>query len=172
MATRKSASKTSARAGLNIRFDSKSTKKTGKQVEKTLKHTNKNVLIALLVLVLLGALIGVGLCWYLSRNDKFEIIGRDEITLTLGESYLNEGVAVVSFGRDMSAKVEIDTNLNRGANGEFSSDEIGTFYIVYKVNCLKYGSIFKVQKIRLITFVEPSESEEMLPNESQGGENV
>ena len=56
----------------------------------------------------------------------------------------------------MSDKVYIETNLKQYPDGNYYADEIGTYYIIYKVDDIKYGKIFTVQRIRLITFVEPT----------------
>lgn len=140
---------------------SRSTKSTARKVKKI---EIKALLIFLLV-ILFGGVIGAGVCWYVCRDDCFTIIGNEEITLTLKEddeligprnSYRDDGVNVISFGRDVSDKVYIETNLKQYPDGNYYADEIGTYYIIYKVDDIKYGKIFTVQRIRLITFVEPT----------------
>ena len=91
------------------------------------------------------------------KNDTFELIGKDEITLTLNDKYTNQGVKAISFGKDISAEILIETNLLTDENGDYYAEDIGTYYIKYYSKDVKYGTIFKVEKIRLITFVEPSE---------------
>lgn len=127
----------------------------------------KAILIVLLVTIV-GITIGGSVCYFMCRDDYFTIIGQDEITLTLraeGEeinsrnSYIDEGVEVVSFGRDVSDKVYIETDLKKNEDGSYTADEIGTYYIIYKVDDIKYGKLFTVQRIRLITFVESAESD-------------
>jgi hypothetical protein len=122
----------------------------------------KAIFIILLVTIV-GAGFGVGACWFVSRNDCFEIIGKDEITLTLRNedeevgldyAYYDEGVKIVPFGRDISKNATIETNLKKNADGSYTADEIGTYYMIYRVDDIKYGKIFTVQRIRLITFVE------------------
>ena len=63
-----------------------------------------------------------------------------------------------------SKNVIIETNLIKNPDGTYTSNEEGTYYIAYTVNNFKYGTLFKIQKIRLITFVEATEEGEM-----QGG---
>ena len=126
----------------------------------------KAVLIILLVTIIGGA-IGVGACWFVCRDDCFTIIGKDEFTLPMttlenvnGEfvevptSYVDEGVKIVSFGRDISDEVYIETDLKQNPDGSYYADEVGTYYMIYKTNDIKYGKIFTVERIRLITFVE------------------
>ncbi len=161
MATRKNASKTSSRAKININIDEKSVSKTSKKAKSASKSLGKNMLVLVIVFLIIGLLLGVGASFYLTRSDCFEIIGQDELSLTLGENYVDEGCKVISFGRDISNEIEIETDLIVNADGSLTGDEIKTYYILYKSNDIKYGKIFTVTKIRLITFVEPSVEEEM-----------
>ena len=59
----------------------------------------------------------------------------------------------------MKSEEQIETNLKKDKNGKYFAETEGTYYITYKVNNIKYGSIFKVQKIRLIHYVESTEAE-------------
>ena len=141
-------------------------KKNNKQVNKKIKKLGFKAIIILLLVTLIGGGIGLGTCWFLSRNDCFQLIGMEEITLTLkdenslefgdGNLYYDEGVKIVSFGRDISKDVYIETDLKQHTDGGYYADEVGTYYMIYKVNDIKYGKIFTIQRIRLITFVESS----------------
>lgn len=137
--------------------------KSRRPTSRKIKSLGFKAILIILLVTIIGGAIGVGACWIISRDDCFTIIGNDEITLTLraeGEdininnSYYDEGVKVVSFGRDVSDKVSITTDLKQNQDGSYYADEIGTYYIIYKVDDIKYGKIFTVQRIRLITFVE------------------
>ena len=160
MATKKSASKTSSRAKLNLPIfgSSKTNKKQEKQLEKTIKKSSPKVLIASLLLLIVGFAIGIGAFFLVCKNDTFEIIGSDEITLTLDEEYIENGAKIIEFSKDISNEAVIETNMN--LNEENKSNEIGTFYVKYSINSLKYGKIFKIEKIKLVTFVEASEGGE------------
>ena len=94
---------------------------------------------------------------FATRNDCFEIIGEEKIELSIGETYLDQGVKVISFGKDCQDKVNVETNLKKTAD---YADQAGIYYITYTVDNIKYGSIFKIQKIRLISFSEASEGVE------------
>ena len=160
MATKKSASKTSSRASLNLPIfsNNKHSKKQEKQIEKTIKKSSPKVLIASLLLVIVGFTLGLGAYFLVCKNDTFEIVGSDEITLTLDEEYIESGAKIIEFGKDISSQVVIETNMN--LNEENKSNEIGTFYVKYSVDSIKYGKIFKINKIKLVTFVEASEGGE------------
>lgn len=158
MATRKNARKTSSRAKSNLDVSVQIDKKSQREAQTTLKNTSIKVLLFGVLFLLVGALLGVGVCWLVCRNDCFEIVGNDEIELTLDEKYEDLGVKVVAFGRRLkSDEIVVETNLKIDADGKFYADAVGTFYIKYSTENFKYGKLFKVEKVRLVTFVEPSE---------------
>lgn len=165
----KEAKKVQTKAKINWGWDApedrngKASRSAKKKANKTIKKLGFKAILIVLLVTIIGGAIGTGVCWFLTRDDCFTIIGKDEITLTLrgdGEeinsfnSYYDESVKVVSFGRNVSDKVYIETNLKQNDDGSYYADEIGTYYIIYKVDDIKYGKIFTVQRIRLITFVE------------------
>ncbi len=164
MAKKKTANKVRKKAEINLDLDvSKSSKKTA---NKNLKKLGAGGIVAVVFMLIIGVVAGVFSLKYVTRNDCFDLIGMDELTLTLEENYIDEGIHAISFGRDVSNKVYIETNLKVRENGEFYADEVGTYYIVYKVDDFKYDSIFKIQRVRLITFVETSE--DIIENEAGG----
>lgn len=145
----------------------KASRSTNKQTKRKLKKLGFRAILIILLVTLIGACIGAGACWFVCRNDCFDIIGKDEITLeitinqkqgnemiTVPNKYVDDGVRVVSFGRDVSDKVQVETNLKQNTDGSYYADEVGTYHIIYKVDDIKYGKIFTIQRIRLITFVE------------------
>ncbi len=140
-------------------------KKSSRAKSKTKKLGLKAMLIILLVTIIGGA-IGVGACYFVCRDDCFTIIGEEQIervlvadgkTATSENIYVDEGVKIVSFGRDISDKVEIETDLTVLPDGTYTASEPRTYYIKYKVDDIKYGKIFTVERVRLIDFVESSE---------------
>lgn len=169
MASRKTASKTSKKATVDLSFksDNKSSKRNNKKIAKQLKKLSFGAMaIALLILVVgvLGGFFGVK---FLVRNDCFELNGKDEITLQIGETYSDEGAKVIAFGKNDENKLTIKTNLKQNTDGTYYAEEEGTYYITYSVDNFKYGTLFKIQKVRLITFVEATEQEEI--ESAQGG---
>ena len=144
--------------------------KSNRSTARKIKNLGFKAILIILLVTIIGGAIGAGVCWFITRDDCFEIIGKEEITLTLKEegeefgqynSYIDEGVKVVSFGRDVSDKVYIETDLKKSEDGTYYADEIGTYYIIYKVDDIKYGKIFTVKRIRLITFVESTPDNEV-----------
>lgn len=161
MATRKTASKISSKASLSIDIDEKSTGRAGKKITKKVKKLSPAVLLVVVIMMAIGAVGGYFGLSFVTKNDCFDIIGKDEITLTIGEKYADQGCKVIAFGKDDSGMLKTETNLTIDDNGEYYALQEGTYYITYTVDNLKYGSLFKIQKIRLISFVEPTEPDEI-----------
>lgn len=159
MANKKSTSKVSKKVEVDINLN-KPSKKTTNKAKKKIKKLSTGTLCLAIFLLAVGVVGGFFGIKYLSRNDCFTIVGQDEIFLTLDEDYQDEGVKIVAFGFDDSNKAKVETNL-KTRDGKYYADSEGTYYIKYTVSDIKYGSIFKVQKIRLVHVVEPTESEEV-----------
>lgn len=167
MATKKTTSKVSRKATLDININlNKSKNKKSKKQFKKLKPATILLIVAFFALGAVCGFFGVRL---LTRNDCFTILGQDEITLQLNETYKDEGVKVVAFNKDVSKDIVIETNLLKDENGNYYAEEEATYYIIYTSKSFKYSSLFKIKKIRLVTFVEPTEESEIVNN--QGGSN-
>lgn len=160
----KKVSKQSKQAQLNINFEIDG--KQANKAKKSLKRTPMQTLIVAVVVLLVGALVGAGATYLLTRNDCFELVGEEEIECVAGETFADEGVKIVAFNKDESKNVKIETDLLRDENGLFYSDEIGTHYIIYTTNNFKYGKLFKIKKIRLVHIVE--ESDDDIPEVTNG----
>lgn len=169
MATRKTASKTSKKATLDFDFkEEKPNKRKQNKAKKQLKKLSIGaILIAVLVLAV-GAVGGFFSVKLMTKKDCFTLNGKDEITLQLNESYKDEGAKVIAFGKNDESKVKVETNLTKNDDGTYSAKEEGTYYMIYTVDNFKYGTLFKIQKIRLITFVEATEQDE-IDSANQGG---
>ena len=165
MATRKTVNKQSKKVSADIEFNQPN-KSTKRKLKKQAKKLTAGTIFVIIILLAVGAVGGFFGCKVLTKNDCFELIGNDEITKTLNEGYEDDGVKIIAFGKDDSSKVKITTNLKQKEDGKYYAETEGTYYITYTVDNLKYGTIFKIQKIRLITFVEPSEG-----MSSEGGSN-
>ena len=128
------------------------------------KVTAKVIIIAIAALILMGA-IGFCVCFFAGKNDYFEINGNDELTFQIGESYHDEGVSIKEFGLNMSGLASVKTNLKKNEQGDYYADEIGTYYIAYTAKTIKMGWVYNIQKVRLITFVEAGDSDEITEEE-------
>ena len=163
MAIKKTARKSSHKATINYsQIDENTEKKISKNSKKVINKAKKRkpitfVLIA--VFFIIGICGGYAIFAITSKNDCFELIGEERVVLTLEEKYVNEGVKIIEFGKDISEKAEYETNL-KVIDGNFYSEEVGDFYIKYSVNSIKFGKIFKIEKVRIVSFVEASEGGE------------
>ena len=103
--------------------------------------------------------VGVAVCFAVNKNDVFEMNGNEYVTLETGEGYVDEGVTAVEFGRNISDKVQVETEM-RYENGKYYAKDGETdYYMIYTVNTLKFGKIYPVKKIRIITFTLPTEQD-------------
>lgn len=152
----------------------KNTKKNQRKIKSAVKGINW--FVVLLVLVLSIAL-GAGAFFIVSKDDCFTLNGAQEITVEMNLSedesefygtYVDtDKVKVIEFGKDISNKVTVETDMTVNTDGSYSVTDVGTYYIKYKVDSIKYGKIFTIEKIRLINFIEPEVSEE---KEQVGGQ--
>ena len=159
MAEKGSLSKKSERAKLNISTgNGKSSSSAKKELKNTLKNFGIIGGIILVVVLAGGVLLGSIVGYFVSRNDCFDMIGPDEVELTIGDVYTDPGVKIVEFGKDISDQVVRTGSFMELENG--TSMEEGSFYIEYSVPSTKYSDVWTVHKIRIITFIAPSESDD------------
>lgn len=128
-------------------------------VKAAKKMSGKSIAVIFICFILALA-IGVGVCFFLGRNDKFDMLGAEQIYLAVNEKYSDEGVDIKEFGINLSKKAIVDTDLKSDGNGNYYADSAGDYYIAYTVKSLKFGLIYPVQKIRLISVIGESEGGE------------
>ena len=128
-------------------------------VKAAKKMSGKSIAVVFICFILALA-IGAGVCFFLGRNDKFDIVGNEQISINVNEKYADEGVDIREFGINLSKKAIIDTDLKTDGNGNYYAEEAGDYYIAYTVKSLKFGLIYPVQKIRLISVIGESEGGE------------
>lgn len=115
---------------------------TYKKVEKAVKNTSPKIIAVTLIFLVLGLILGVGSCYFLTKNDKFEIIGEKDITLNVGDSYVESGAKVIAFGKDLSNQIEIESDVNTSV--------AGIYVVKYKVNNFKYKDIVRVRYVTVL----------------------
>ena len=126
---------------------------------KAAKKTHPKTVAIVIISFILALAVGVGVCFAVNKNDVFEMNGSEYVILEAGEGYADEGVTVVEFVRDISDKVQVETTM-RYENGKYYAKDGETdYYMVYTVNTLKFGKIYPVKKIRIITFALPTEQD-------------
>lgn len=123
-------------------------------VTKQIKKLPLKSKICIVLLFIIGVLIGLGSCYLICRNDQFEIIGQKNITLSIGETYTDEGVKVIGFGKDMSSSVTIEVYKN-GAKISNNSTNLDTseeciYQIMYKLNNFRFRDVQIIRTINVI----------------------
>ncbi len=144
---------------LKNKVQKKAKSKVKRKVKSKAKSKAKKIhpatyIIALLCLALgIGA--GAGACALVCKDDCFKLKGKKSYTVSVGTPlvYGDEGVKIVSFGGDISDRVEIETNLTETVDGRYTADtsQTGEYYIIYTVDSVKYG---KIQRVRTISVTE------------------
>ena len=122
-----------------------------RKAKKKVKRLHPATFAVCFLCLLLGVAIGA-VCYNLvSRDDCFELRGKSVYELEVGTpfSYRDEGVSAISFGADISDKVEVQTNMMRNTDGTYTADtsEQGEYYMIYTVDSPKYEGVQKVRKI-------------------------
>lgn len=120
------------------------------------KAGGKTILTAFICFILALAL-GAGICFFLGRNDKFDLLGEDHIYLQINEKYSDSGVDIREFGLNFSNKAVIETDLETDSDGNYYAENSGDYYISYTVKSLKFGLVYPVRKIRLVSVIGESE---------------
>ncbi|RXZ57865.1 DUF5011 domain-containing protein [Candidatus Borkfalkia ceftriaxoniphila] len=123
---------------LEVRMAKKS--KAQKQVEKTVKKTHKATVVLAVLFLLIGIAAGVGASWFLTKDDTFELNGEKVIRLTVGDTYEEQGAKAISFGKDISSKVQIS-----GDKPDLAV--AGEYQIVYKVDDFRYKDYQLVRRV-------------------------
>lgn len=128
-------------------------RKTKRTAKKKIKRIHPLSFVVWILALAMGIGAGVGTCAFICRNDGFEIIGKREITVQTQEGkvyeYTDKGAQVISFGKDISDRVKVDTNMTELDDGLYSFDasKEGFYYIVYTVDDVRFGDIRRVRTI-------------------------
>ena len=123
----------------------------GKYAKKSVKKAHRGIVAIGLIFLLIGFAVGYFGAEYLSENDHFTLRGEKDILVEQGSLFLyqEEGVEIVSLGRDISNEVSIDTDIPIDANGNYQIDTsvAKTYIITYTVDDIKYGNIKRIRTI-------------------------
>lgn len=123
-----------------------------KSAQKLAKKKRSALCWIALIFLAIGFAVGYFSAEYLCSNDCFFINGDSHITVQKGTDYTyqDEGATVISFGRDLSTEISIDTDLTPTENGTYLIDTSTeqTFTITYTVDDLRFRG---VKKVRFIT---------------------
>ena len=127
------------------------TKYEQKKILKTARKISPVTIVLLIAFFAFGLLTGFLAMGQVCKNDTIEVLGQKAITYQVGTgttTYTEEGIKAVAFGEDISASVEIDSNLpNQNGIYEIDLTEEGEYYIKYTFNHLKFGTVIKYRTI-------------------------
>lgn len=144
-----------------------STKTTG--IEKQIKKLPIISKICIVILFLVGVAISIGICFFVCKNDQFEIIGKKNITINVNETYTDLGVTAIGFRIDMRGQVvtevykdgeKIDADLS---NLDTSEDCV--YQIVYKLSNFRFRDARIVRIVNVVTPVEEKPEQSYTPDE-------
>lgn len=127
---------------------------------KIAKRAGGKAIATWLICFIVAIIIGASVCFFVGKNDRFDLTGDDMISISLGETYSDQGVEIVEFGIDLSKFAVVETDLSKNENGEYFASAPGDYYISYTVKSLKFGFIYPIQKIRLVSVIGASEGGE------------
>ena len=125
-------------------------KKARSYAKKRARRANRLTSFICLLALIGGAVFGVYAYEYVCQDDCFVLVGQKEYTVELNSSdfnYLEDGVKIVEFGRDISSSVVSETNMTDLGGGRYTADTTvpGRYYIKYTVNSPKYGNVTKIR---------------------------
>ena len=105
-----------------------------------------------ILFLILGIVGGYFLSQAICEKDQFRLLGDDEIIVSVGEDFVYEddGVRLISFGKDLSSRVTVTTDMEEIDDTTFTCDTSreGRYHIKYTVDEGRYR---KVCRIRTIT---------------------
>ena len=140
---------------LDKKTKNKIKRKTTKEIKSVSKRISLGGWIAIAITLGVAVVSGVLVGKLITKNDCFVLAGQKDYILEVGESgstytYTEEGFKVVSFGKDLSDRVTIKTNMTKNIDGSYTIDtsEEGDYYLIYEVDSLKYG---KIKRVRTFT---------------------
>ena len=130
-------------------------RKTKRTAKKKLRRIHPLSFVVWILAIAIGIGAGAGACAFICRNDGFELVGKSALTVQKVEEsgklyeYTDKGVKIVSFGKDISDKVKIETNMEEVDDGVYAFDasEENVYYIVYTVDDARFGEIRRVRTI-------------------------
>ncbi|MBO7250961.1 MAG: hypothetical protein J6V42_06780 [Clostridia bacterium] len=132
---------------------SKVKRKVKSKAKSKVKRIHPMTFVICFLALLLGVGAGIGAYTLISADDCFKLKGDEAYTFKVGadiSKYTDEGVKIISFGKDISSEVEVKTNLSEIDDGVYAIDtsEPGEYYMIYTVDDAKFG---KIQRVRTIS---------------------
>ena len=135
-----------------------------RQLKRGLKKIHPATKAIAILFLVIGIAAGALFSLYTFQNDRFLLKGESSFSIDVGETYTytEQGVDAVCFGRDVSDRLTVQTDLQKDANGNYiiPTDKAGVYTITYTVDCLKFGEKSPngvIKRIRVFTVNEVEE---------------
>ena len=148
-------------------------KKAKRRVRRWVKNLHPVIKVLCVVCLLVGIACGAAYCLITFPNDRFVLKGSTQFSIDVGAEgstylYEEEGLEAVCFGRDVSGKLYIETELQQNADGKYiiPTDKEGVYTITYTVDAFKFGEKGPNGVIKRIRVFTVSAGEE----DGRGGE--
>ena len=117
----------------------------GGSMGKKYKRKVSNIFI---VFFLVGILFGIGASYLITRNDCFILNGSKEIVLDINDTYSDQGVKVITFGKDMSNNVNVIIyNENDEEVDKIDTSSNNEYTIIYTVDSLKWENYKLIRRV-------------------------
>lgn len=110
-----------------------------KKIKQHLSKISSTVKILCCFLFIFGICVGIFTTYFITKNDVFEIIGNTEIILNVGDDYVEQGVKIIAFGKDISDQVKI-----KGTVNTLIADD---YVIEYSVDNFRFRNYILYKKI-------------------------
>ena len=110
-------------------------KSTQRKIVRTIKRSNKALLICSILFLIIGAGLGYYSVTTFTQNDTFEIIGEQTITLNIGDTYSDQGAKAIEFNKDISSMI-----VTEGID-DVDTSKRGVYTITYTLNSTRYKMI-------------------------------
>lgn len=126
------------------------------KAKRAIKKTHKAYIVIIVLMLAAGFAAGYFGVQSVVGGDTFALNGEKEVSVNAGEtiSYSDEGIKYISIGTDLSDKVEIRTNMQKGEDGKYTATaEVGTeYYIIYtakegRCEGMTLYRVFKVKEV-------------------------
>ena len=129
------------------------------QAEKSVKKLPSIAKIIIAFFFIIGVASSFFVLQFVCKNDCFEINGRKAFSLSINETYVDEGVKIIAFGKDISNQAKITIYKNGEEISGFDqidTTEESVYQIVYTIDSFRFKD---VKLIRTVT-VASNETED------------
>ncbi len=123
-----------------------------KAAGKAAKRLHPAALVLAVLFFIVGGVAGVIASKQITKNDRFDLNGDAVVRIQVGGEFTDAGATVISFGRDVSSKVEV-------SGDALNADEGGIYQLVYRVDDLRWGDY---QRVRVVIVGDPEGAEDYL----------